>query len=94
MPSLEHVFERCRAATLDDRELKPALELAERLAWNDDEAYSQLSEADRHALDELTDHLDLFEPDPAQRTPGLFGPEVALERVGVFLSRVSHKGAV
>ena len=94
LPSLEQVVERCHAAMLDHREVKQAFDLAERLAWNDGETYEQLAEADRFALGELTDGLDLFEPNTEHHEPGLFGLDVALERIEVFLSRVSRKGAV
>ena len=74
--------------------MKPAFDLAEGLAWTDAEAYKQLGETDRFALNELTDGLDLFEPDAEHFELGLFGMESALERIKVFLSRVSRKGAV
>ena len=74
--------------------MRAAFDLAERLAWNDEPSYSQLSDSERAALDELVEELDLVELDDDLFEPGLQTPEQACERVRVFSERVSGGRAV
>jgi len=74
--------------------MRAAFDLAERLAWNDEPSYSQLSDSERAALDELVDGLDLVELDDDRFEPGLQTSEQACQRIRVFLERVGGGRAV